>query len=78
MAHLYVVGADGEDRPPAATERFELVTGDGTSLGGVGLARPAWPLGAIIERDGEKLRVVEIVQPKVAGQPKILVVCPAK
>jgi hypothetical protein len=80
MPHLYVI--DGEHEPRRATaagsiiERFELVTRDGSSLGGVGLARPDWPLGAIIERDGAKLRVVEIKQSNSAQEPRILVVEP--
>jgi hypothetical protein len=81
MPYLYVVGGEHEpddpDRAASTVERFELVTRDGTSLGGVGLTRPDWPLGAAIDRDGERFRVVEIIQPESGALPRILVVEPA-
>jgi hypothetical protein len=80
MPYLYVVGGEQEPHGPGGAgsvlERFDLVTRDGDSLGGVGLARPDWPIGMTIDRDGERLRVVEIIQPESHGEPRILVVEP--
>ena len=80
MPHFHIVG-DDEGRPRAEAkpvlERFELVTRDGSSLGGVGLARPDWPLGTIIDRDGQRFRVVEIIQATSSGEPGVLLVEPA-
>jgi hypothetical protein len=80
MPHLYVIDGEQEPRRSIAAdsilERFKLVTSDGSSLGEVGLARLDWPLGVIIDRDGRKLRVVEINQPDAPREPRILVVEP--
>jgi hypothetical protein len=73
MPDLHVVHGDHDP----VTERFELRTPTGQSLGPVDLPRPAWPIGVIINRDNRPpLRVVRLIPPENATGAPILVVEP--
>ena len=81
MPHLHVVPGDRQPAGSAATrrvsERFELVSRAGKTLGLIELVQPDWPVGAIVERDGAKLHVVAVAPVRNLGEVRVLVVEPA-
>ena len=81
MPHLHIVIGDRElahaPSTDAGMEQFELVTRGGKALGPVKLARPEWPVGAIIDGYAGKLRVVEVVAAANPGGSPVLIVEPA-
>jgi hypothetical protein len=80
MPHLHIVVGDRELAHAASAdpvmEHFELVTTGGRALGPVRLARPDWPVGAIIDGYAGKLRVVEVIR-NTPDASAVLVVEPA-
>jgi hypothetical protein len=85
MPHFHVVRGDDESpRYKSASlvvERFELVVRTPRKLGQIGLgqielARDDCTLGAMIDRDGAKLRIVELVRSDDPEKLAILVVEP--
>jgi hypothetical protein len=81
MPHLHIVIGDRElahaTPTEAGMEQFELVTRGGKALGPVKLARPEWPVGAIIDGYAGKLRVVEVVAGANPDGSSVLIVEPA-
>ena len=81
MPHLHIVIGDRElaraTSTDAGMEQFQLVTRGGRELGPVKLARPEWPVGAIIDGYAGKLRVVEVVAGASPDGSSVLIVEPA-
>ena len=81
MPHLHIVIGDRElaraTSTDAGMEQFQLVTRGGRELGPVKLARPDWPVGAIIDGYAGKLRVVEVIRGDHPDESPVLIVEPA-